>query len=236
MTVKRKIGDQSDTGIPEAVKKLRKDVLNVDQKSFARLLGISQAIVSQWESGKYVPSPMALMAIGKLEGADRGWWAEQAGPSFARADEAVRPVAKIAKKADRTVGVRLFANPAGAGRGQWSDREDVVGEVRIPRDLCPNAEETACYRLAGDSMYPTIHDGALFAVDGGQKELRRLGGRIVAAWHNDLGGVVKRLRNHAGELWLASDNPLGDKYRLRDGWRIVGRVTWWIQTDDEGAD
>ena len=78
MNVKKNIGDQFNSSIGAQLRKLRTKVLGCDQKAFARLLGVSQAIVSQWESGRYKPSPMAMMSIGKLGGADKAYWFKMA--------------------------------------------------------------------------------------------------------------------------------------------------------------
>ncbi len=57
--------------------------MNTDQRSFAKLLGVSQPVLSKWERGEYRPSALALMKIGDISGEDRLWWYEQAGPEFA---------------------------------------------------------------------------------------------------------------------------------------------------------
>ena len=69
---------QSIPAIAVHLRKLRIEVLGCDQEAFARLLGVSQAIVSQWESGRYTPSAIAMKSIGKLDGADESYWFDMA--------------------------------------------------------------------------------------------------------------------------------------------------------------
>lgn len=130
------------------------------------------------------------------------------------------------------VAIPLLANVAGAGPGRLLDREDVIGEMRLPRGLCPNPGDTACIHISGESMKPLIADGALVAVDLHEAQAERLVGKIVAAQHDVEGLVVKKLMRHAGELLLVSINPLGDKHKLSAGWRVAGRVIWWTQSEE----
>jgi transcriptional regulator with XRE-family HTH domain len=67
--------------IPAKVRLLRKR-LGMSQALFAEHLGVSQGSVSEWEKGTHPPTPMALMAIGRIDD-DATWWYEQAGPRFA---------------------------------------------------------------------------------------------------------------------------------------------------------
>ena len=139
---------------------------------------------------------------------------------------------RIIRKSGPMVSLRLLKNVAGAGPGRLQDREDIIGEMKIPKELCPNPSDTACIRIEGDSMHPLIQDGSYVAVDGHQQRIDQLIGKIVAAQHNVEGLVVKKLMKHQGELHLVSINPLSENHKLNSGWRVVGRVIWWSQCEE----
>jgi transcriptional regulator with XRE-family HTH domain len=81
--VKRKIGDRLGAdSIPLRIEGARKR-LNLSQTQLAEELGIKPNTVSEWESGRYRPSAMALVALGRLDYDNAAWWYEQAGPKFA---------------------------------------------------------------------------------------------------------------------------------------------------------
>lgn len=100
-SVKRKVVTANEAeSVPEKIKALRKR-LGVGQIKMAELLGVNQGVVSGWENGKYPPSPMALMAIGRLDD-DAAWWYEQAGPQFAEGLKTTRLINEIrAEKKER---------------------------------------------------------------------------------------------------------------------------------------
>lgn len=67
------------TLIPPKIKELRYR-LGVTQGDFAQEVGVSQAQVSHWESGKGLPSVEAFLTIARLApDAERNWWLQQAG-------------------------------------------------------------------------------------------------------------------------------------------------------------
>ena len=56
---------------PGRVRQLRKR-LDVSQKDFAKRMGVRQATVSDWETGKQAPSPMARRLLDRIAGAAEG--------------------------------------------------------------------------------------------------------------------------------------------------------------------
>ncbi len=89
-TVKRKIGSRIEPdSIPARIKALR-ERLQIDQTVLAQHIGVKPTSISEWESGKYRPSAMALMAIGRLDFNNEMWWYDQAGPEYADRLKTVR--------------------------------------------------------------------------------------------------------------------------------------------------
>lgn len=58
---------------PEDVRRVREDVLNVSQATFARFLGVSVQTVRSWERGSRPASPMARRFMDEIAAAPRHW-------------------------------------------------------------------------------------------------------------------------------------------------------------------
>ncbi len=138
---------------------------------------------------------------------------------------------------------------AAAGDGRNADVVRAVAELPVPRELvrrvAPADADLSCLRCAGDSMEPTIRDGALLVIDGRQTKPRPW--RPVARKtprrryppddifvFNQSGDLrLKRLRDLGdGFLAIISDNHAENPIEIfklgRDGGlAIIGKVVWW---------
>lgn len=132
-----------------------------------------------------------------------------------------------------------------AGPGQNADVVSAVGDLPFPvafaQKIAPHGADLSCMRCAGDSMAPTIQDGALLILDERQREPRKwMAGRtrqappqddIFVFYHSD-DLRLKRVRD-LGEGFLAilSDNPRQAPEIIKPGRdgaiRIIGKVVWW---------
>jgi phage repressor protein C with HTH and peptisase S24 domain len=128
------------------------------------------------------------------------------------------------------VSLPVFDVRASAGAGQPVYQEIQTGvmsfEYRWLRDLGVNPETAGLIYAQGDSMFPTIQDGAAMVVDHSQKDI--LNGCIYA-FNIDGDLVVKRIER----LWdktinLISDNPKYPTRNLRpkqvSSLDVIGRI------------
>lgn len=105
------------------------------------------------------------------------------------------------------VRVPVFDVKASAGHGRLAVSQMPVGEVAFAVDFLRRlgANPQSCYLLEarGDSMWPTVPDGAMLIVDASQTDVDD--GRI---YHFDVNErvLVKRARWKLGRLYLTSDN------------------------------
>lgn len=205
----------------EKVRSLRKGVLSMNQARFAEALGVTQSSVSKWEGGAYPPSPELYMRIASL------CPPEQASEWMGLAGIGGAILSKRATRIDTGFkSVPLSAYPAGAGRGTLHETKETEGKLSLPLDLING--EMVCVRIQGDSMEPLIPDRSIAAVDRLNVNVKRLLGRVVAAEHDDHGVIVKRLCIYEDKLMLVSENPRYAPIEFTPGWRIDGRVEWWI--------
>ncbi len=79
-------------------------------------------------------------------------------------------------------------------------------------------------------MEPLIKAGDVLAVDSYQTERAELYGKVVIAANEQKGLCVSRLRRYDSLDILEGENRQHDPVILNkaSGWRIVGRVVWWI--------
>jgi phage repressor protein C with HTH and peptisase S24 domain len=122
---------------------------------------------------------------------------------------------------------------AAAGPGHWNERADVV--ARFPfsraylRHLGIDPEHVHCIRARGDSMWPTIADGAMMLVNARERSI--VGDYIWSLVVGDEARVKRVQKLLDGSLSLLSDNK--DRYPIEridasdlDRVEIVGRVFW----------
>jgi len=94
-SVNKKIGERFTPKIvPVKIRELRLR-MGINQKVLAEHLGVGQNTISDWENGLYDPSPMALMAIGRVDIGNELWWYEQAGPQYADRFKTVQAVYRL---------------------------------------------------------------------------------------------------------------------------------------------
>ena len=95
---------------------------------------------------------------------------------------------------------------------------------------CPNPSYTSLLRVRGHSMEPLIRDGDILAIDSFQTDRDNLYDKIVVAANEKKGLCVSRLRRYEEIDVLEGENRQHSPAILNkaSGWRIVGRVLWWI--------
>lgn len=163
-------------------------------------------------------SPMWLAFGDDFETGPVRGFAEDAQAPFVDSDIVMLPV----------LGVK-----AAAGPGTWNDRADVERSIPFSRahlrHLGIDPGQVHGIRAQGDSMWPTIVDGALVLVDSGRREI--VGDYIWCLVVGDEARVKRVQKMLDGSLMLISDNrDLYSPERLDrvDAARveIIGRVFW----------
>jgi SOS-response transcriptional repressor LexA len=107
----------------------------------------------------------------------------------------------------------------------------VESMIAAPKVWCPRPSSTACLRVQGRTMAPTICDGYIVAVDSSQTDRTKLDGKIVIAWNKKRGLSVSRFKRYDHTETLQPENPQYESTTLGkkdDKWKIVATVLWWI--------
>jgi phage repressor protein C with HTH and peptisase S24 domain len=230
--------------------------LKINQAELARRMECSAMTISRWERGLLQPSAEHFVQLGNLGDKGEAWffW-EKAGIQPAKMVQALSGTSRkrgadlrpldlaragknggIEEKLAPVVGLPLLKGVAGTHDAE-GDRRSLrtipVSEMfGAPAAWCPNPSYTSLVRVKGHSMEPLIRQGDLIAVDSFQSERTQLYGRIVVASSHQRGLCVSRLRRYETLEVLEAENREFDPFVLSksSGWRIVGKVLWWIST------
>lgn len=182
----------------------------------ARLCGVPRGSLTGYLAGK-MPSAKALILLAHGLQVDPAWLATGEGAPELQGGDLVR--------------VRRYDLQLAAGPGSWLERAEERDGLVFSRDYlarlgAPDGDGLFVLDVAGDSMEPTIRDGAVVLVDGRDPQL------VDGIWAFALGDTlrVKRLRRGLRAIQIVSDNPayppeeigVSDEASLR----LIGRVRW----------
>lgn len=191
--------------------------------AFAQRIGVPQNTVSKYVRGAGSAGPrldiVAKMADGLGCSIDWLVWGRGQGP-----------------EADKSfIRIPRFDATLAAGAGSWNDGRRHLDDIPFTAEfLRKRLNRTSTMGLsvltaAGDSMAPTIADGALLLVDEDDKHLTD----AVFAFVLDGDARVKRFRRTLTGITLVSDNPdypaesvSGDDLAKL---QIIGKVLWGAQ-------
>jgi phage repressor protein C with HTH and peptisase S24 domain len=175
----------------------------LNRKEFALELGVPESTLGNYERGERWPDWTFLDILREKRFVNLNWLFSGEGAIYR--DDAVAAPQLVS--AQDIVTLPRFDARASAGNGLIAVDQMPAGEVAFAREFLRNlgANPEYCYILEarGDSMWPTIPDGALLIVDASKTEVDD--GRI---YHFNVMDkvVVKRARIMGGKLYLTSDN------------------------------
>ena len=79
-------------------------------------------------------------------------------------------------------------------------------------------------------MMPLIYDGYILGADSSQIHPAKLDGKVVIAWHKDMGLMVSRMQRYGNTDVLRPENREYEPIVLnsKQNWKILAKVLWWI--------
>ena len=207
------------------------------RRRISELTGIPAPTLKDYYSGRTPPTIDRFLLIAFAAGLPPDRWFRAVKPGSPAA--APEPIVRIP----------VLDVSAGAGAGRSAGVVSAVGELPFPVEfaarLAPADARLSCLRCSGNSMSPTIADGAIVIIDERQKtppRMQRPSRRAPAEVQKDddifvfyQGGDLrlKRLRDLGdGFRGVISDNAAQHPIEIhrpgRDGaLSIIGRVIWW---------
>ena len=131
--------------------------------------------------------------------------------------------------------VPRYAVELAAGDGRWNEARQWVEDVPFTPEFFrrtlnrSSASGLSILEARGDSMFPTIHDGAQVLVDEGQQRIAD----GIFAFVLDGDARLKRFRRSMSGLTIISDNPAYPAEEIDtsqlSALQIIGQVLWVSQ-------
>ncbi len=215
----------------ERIKHIRDELLHINQAAFANKLGFSRvATISDYEKNKRSPDIQTLCKIASLGSVSLDWLLTGKGPMFVYSAKELKSTGENAHPVycEEYVTVEVYGMAGSRGPKEFPKGEP-IDAVSIPkRDY---KDGMVVIRVEGDSMEPSILDGATVGVDTRDRHL--ISGKLYAVWLNYEGATIKRVFVYPDRIVLKPDNPtfpettiptknIGEDF-------IIGRVKWVYQ-------
>ena len=204
-----------------------------NQQALADASGIPQPTISRIlkNSAKKSPSGNTIKLLADACGVSFQWLYEGTGPMERQGSGGLSGVIKVAagEAEAQFVGVKMLKRQIFLGLdgsdADWEYEDEVPISLPVEwlRDKRLSASDLFAFRASGQSMYPTIRDGALIVAT--RADVQPVDSKLYAVNHNGR-PVVKRMEREAGLWYLASDNP-APEFRRRavdNDSRIIGKV------------
>lgn len=220
--------DELERGITQRLNALAE---GMSTNAFALKCGVPESSMRKYLSGS-IPGTDRAVQISKACGVNLEWFATGEGPKMANEIREAPASYSSEMGAEFTLVPRYTVAAAGGA----IERENEIGKLAFRRDWLRQkgleATDLAVARIKGDSMSPTIREGALVLVDcRRQHEKPKADGIYVIQIDGDL--LAKRIQIDLagdGALYIKSDNPAYTDQHLdaaaADRLWIVGRVIW----------
>ena len=238
----------SKSHLPEWAKLMESLQISVtaDRRIFAAKLNVTQVTVSNWLTGKKEPRPEIYFRISRI-------WpdAPEVPLLLKRAADVsglyqVRGFDDLIEKNKNSTDTRtkgyatsipLLKHQSALGTSRQTNEKEIQEELIFPVSFCPNPEHTVCVKFIGDSMSPIIDDGYIIAIDTAQNKRERLYNHMIAARSPEGHIHIKWLRKAGKEDLLVPQNT-GKRHQSeifppeddQSGWKIIGKVLFWIGT------
>lgn len=213
--------------------KEERNLKGLSQQQLADAVGIKQSAISQLESGASQKTTYAA-AIAAKRGVNALWLETGRGPKYPEVSEPQSP------SEDEYFLVPILDVHAACGNGHFNDQALVEGGFALPKvmlhDLGVPEGQGRIIHAKGNSMAPTIQDGAVVLINLADKEPMMSKVYAVCLPHEGL--VLKRLTYEYIEaagtsVWMMkSDNPDKNQHPDRrlppdESTIIVGRAVWY---------
>ena len=207
------------------------DLTDKTQTEIARDLNIHSSYVSKILNGtqKSISRKLAL-SIAEQYGCDYDWIMSGVGDPPEELKQFVGTERSAPKETLKDVVEVEVLTLAGLGDLYDLQNNEPLEVKQLAKDLVINVgrETRTAIRCRGDSMYPTISDGALVGIDFSDRE--PIDNGMFLLHFRALGLAIKRLRFKTDGYLIVADNPtIEDEFVHRDHLEegfIVGRVRW----------
>ncbi|AWA97959.1 helix-turn-helix domain-containing protein (plasmid) [Vibrio harveyi] len=199
------------------IQKIREGSLRISKKELAKILGVSQSAVNQWEKGVNYPSQKRLIELSRVLNTTYEWLVNGTTQSIGDESEFEIP---------------FFENincSAGGGFINEDGESIMVSSHFLPLLNSVRVETLIALRVHGDSMEPAISDEGIVFIDTADKKI--IDGKVYVYKQADV-LRVKRLEYSVNGLVIKSFNDRYSDERISkkdfDDFCVIGRVIYSI--------
>jgi len=203
----------------------------LSKAEFARLVGVSGAAVTDWESGAIKSlSAEKLLAIARVTHKPPEWLLT--GRDLEKTQKVPESLLPRTPSEEDYVLIPQYNVKGSCGNGHWNDHVEVKGELAFKRKWLKEYgityEQAQVIYASGDSMSPTIEDHAVVLIDVSKTEPRN--GKVFALLLDDEVRIKRLFKSTRGEWRLASDSSnkmlYPDEPVDLDHVGIIGQCVW----------
>ncbi len=164
---------------------------NIKQTELCKRLGVSQAALSGWETGKYEPDVESLKIMADIFDVSVDYLLGGSDLRYNLPNKGIR--------------INVYGSvPAGI---PIEAVEDIIDWEEIPADWVKDGQEYIALRVKGDSMYPKYLDGDIVIV---KLQPDCESGQDTVVYVNGYEATLKRLIKKNGTIILQPLNPAHD--------------------------
>lgn len=185
----------------------------VSQTEAGELLGMPRSTYASYERGVVEPTDAMFSILAKAWSIPLDWFYAE---TKALPPQHSGELKQVYISQERKDSIPFWGScPA----GEFEMPTDELEWVSVPREFA-DPDRFVAFRVAGDSMLPTLLPGDVIIV---KRTAKPLPGRpVLAFWEGGL--CLKRLKHRNGALALVSDNPDYPAIEPRDGIEYLGEV------------
>lgn len=227
MEIKQMTNEQTklrleDTGVTQFKERLAMSLEGMSGNAFAKKVGMSEAVIRDYLSGKTYPSLNRLAIIAMKCELPIEWLATGHGLCRLSENKDIQQIIHIPIYQPESIDLpqaetKNFINPP---------IESLPFDLNLLKSKNFSIEDLNIYWAKGDAMSPTIADNDVLVIN--TTDVMPFDGYICVIQYGD-SISVKRIQNHGKRLLLISDNEKYpsieiDKSNLDVNFNIIGRV------------
>lgn len=192
--------------------KSKRTALGLSQRELAKKVGVTGTSISQWEREENIPKGASLFKLAEVLEVSIEWL--------------TNGKLELKHPPEYNIPVDYYPNVKASGGGGAFIENEIAQTIFIPRNAIKSSskENIKCIHVSGDSMEPSILEGAIIAID---VQLTDLIDGHFYVFDQEGHLRVKELRNGINQIIIHSANPnYSDETAKHEQIRIIGEVKW----------
>ncbi|MCO6545306.1 MAG: LexA family transcriptional regulator [Gilliamella sp.] len=215
---KEKTRTLTDTGVINFRNRLSLVLEGVSGNAFAKKVGMSEAVIRDYLSGKTYPSLNRLATIAQKCNVPIEWLVTGKGECRLLSETEVRG------------SVHIPFHHLNDTVKSYSKIESIPFDITLIKHQGCNHEDLVAVWAKGDSMEPTISNHDILIIN--KAHCKPIDGYLYAVEYEDQISI-KRIQNQGANLALLCDNPkyptiIGDKHEPQE-FKIIGHVVYLLK-------